>query len=72
MNNVVFSDPKVYNADVLFIWYKINLQMKKADNIKEIQDFLGKYGRGKYVEPLFHYYALMNYNEALGVYNSLK
>ena len=53
LNSVLFTDKLNYNADVLFIWYKINLKFKQLTNLEKIKAFLLTYGRGKYVEPLF-------------------
>jgi len=60
------------NAEISNLWNLIGLSLKQNDIIPQAQEFLAKYGRMKYIRPLYKAFYLFNKELALSTFNKNK
>lgn len=53
-----------YNAEIYNIWFSIALTFKQSDIIPKVVDFLGAFGRMKYLRPLYKTFAALDRSKA--------
>jgi len=73
--NLLRDTLKLYenqNAEVLNDWYLIGLSLKKDDIKPYAISFLSKFGRMKYIRPLYAAFYKFNKTECLKVFNQYK
>ena len=61
-----------YNMEVLNSWYQLSLQSKHKDVFDDVDDFVSKTGRMKFIRPSYLYYGKLDRTRALSVFNKNK
>lgn len=61
-----------YNSEVTFSFLNLALANKKLDIKAQLEEFLGTFGRMKFLRPLYSSYAKINKNNAVELFKKLK